>query len=188
MSRRLLCLLALPLCAACSAPPVQHYAAGRPRFDLAAYFTGTVDAWGMFQQRDGEVVKRFTVVIEGRRERDTLVLDERFAYSDGTTQQRVWTLVQAADGRWHGTADDVVGEAVGESAGNAFNWRYTLRLPVGGRSYEVAFDDWMFQMDDETLLNRARMSKFGIDLGEVTLFFRKRAGGDHARRDESALS
>jgi hypothetical protein len=37
----------------------------------------------------------------------------------------------------------------------------------------VQFDDWMFQMDEQVLLNRATMSKFGIRLGEVTLAFRK---------------
>ncbi|XZG71304.1 DUF3833 domain-containing protein [Chitinibacteraceae bacterium HSL-7] len=168
-------LATLPLLAACSAPPVSHYAAQTPKLDLAAYFTGTVDAWGMFQQRGGEVVKRFTVEIEGRRDGDKLILDEAFSYSDGSTGRRVWTLVQDKDGRWRGTADDVAGEAIGEVAGNALNWRYTLRLPVDGRVYDVQFDDWMFLMDDATLINRASMSKFGVELGEVTLFFRKRA-------------
>ena len=41
-------------------------------------------------------------------------------------------------------------------------------------TYEVQFDDWMYQMDDKVMLNRATMSKFGIELGEVLLSFRKR--------------
>jgi hypothetical protein len=36
------------------------------------------------------------------------------------------------------------------------------------------FEDWMFQMDDKVMLNRAVMSKFGIRFGEVTLSFTKR--------------
>ena len=84
------------------------------------------------------------------------------------------SLHQGEDGRWRGTAGDVVGEAVGEVAGNALNWRYTLKLPVDGKVYEVQFDDWMYLMDQNTLINRASMSKFGFELGEVTLFFRKR--------------
>ena len=50
-----------------------------------------------------------------------------------------------------------------------------LKLPVDGKVYEVSFDDWMWQMDGQTMLNRSTMSKFGFDLGEVTLFFRKRS-------------
>jgi len=67
-----------------------------------------------------------------------------------------------------------VGEAIGVTAGNAFRWNYVLALPVGDKIYNVNFDDWMFLMDDEVMLNRAVMSKFGFKLGEVTLSFRKR--------------
>ena len=68
---------------------------------------------------------------------------------------------------------DVVGEAAGESAGNALRWGYTLALPVDGRIWHVQFDDWMFLMDGHTMINKAQMSKFGIRLGEVTLSFTK---------------
>ena len=101
-------------------------------------------------------------------------LDEDFTYTDGTTQKRVWTLTEIAPGRYSGIASDVIGQASGELAGNALNWRYTLALPVDGKIYHVQFDDWMYLMDDKVMLNRAQMSKFGIYLGEVTLAFYKR--------------
>src|SRR5690606_36008077 len=102
-----------------------------------------------------------------------LILDEDFTYSDGTKEQRIWTLEKTADGQWRGRAGDVVGEAKGSLSGNAFQWQYTLALPVGDSVYNVQFDDWMYLIDDTTLINRARMSKWGIELGQVTLFFRK---------------
>jgi len=102
-------------------------------------------------------------------------LDEAFTYSDGTTQRRVWRLKAEPDGRYTGRADDVVGEATGQVSGNAFRWGYTLALPVDGRVWDVQFDDWMFLMDDRVMLNKAVMSKWGFDLGEVTLFFKRRA-------------
>jgi hypothetical protein len=40
----------------------------QPALDLAEYFNGTTDAWGMFQRRNGEVVKRFHVEITGTSE------------------------------------------------------------------------------------------------------------------------
>jgi hypothetical protein len=167
------CLMAA-LLAACAAPGVQQYKAQRPALDLAAYFNGTTDAWGMFQRRGGEVAKRFHVVITGASGDGTLTLDEQFSYDDGTSQRRVWHLTRAADGRWLGRADDVKGEAVGELAGNAFRWQYTLLLPVDGSTYEMRFDDWMFLIDDCTMINRASMGKFGVELGQVTLMFRRR--------------
>jgi hypothetical protein len=160
--------------AGCSAPKPAQYSAERPVLDPATYFNGRLDAWGMFQDRFGNVVKRFTVEMNCRWEGDTGTLEEDFLYSDGTRERRVWTLRRVAPDRYVGTAADVVGQAHGSVAGNAFNWRYTLALPIDGRTWHVDFDDWMLLIDDRVMLNRAVMSKFGIRLGEVTLSFIKR--------------
>ena len=158
----------------CASTGVEHYRAEQPALDLPTYLNGTLDAWGMFQGRSGEVQKRFHVLINAQWKGDTGVLDEHFQWSDGSTSRRVWTLTRQSDGRYLGRADDVVGEAVGEVAGNAFRWRYVLALPVDGKTYHVDFDDWMFLIDDKVMLNRATMSKWGFNLGEVTLSFVKR--------------
>ncbi|MDZ4049464.1 DUF3833 domain-containing protein [Limnobacter profundi] len=158
---------------ACASPQPADYAQEKPVLDLKEYFNGTIDAWGVFQDRSGKVVKRFTVVMKCTWDGNTGVLDEDFTYSDGTTQKRVWTLKKDGN-KYTGTAGDVLGQANGETSGNAFQWKYTMLLPVDGTTYEVQFDDWMYQMDDKVMLNRATMSKFGIELGEVLLSFRKR--------------
>lgn len=158
---------------ACAGPKPADYVQEKPVLDLKDYFNGTVDAWGVFQDRSGKVVKRFTVVMKCTWNGDTGVLDEDFTYSDGTTQKRIWTLKKNGNS-YTGTASDVLGQATGETSGNAFQWKYTLLLPVDGTTYEVQFDDWMYLMDDKVMLNRATMSKFGIELGEVLLSFRKR--------------
>ena len=157
----------------CASPQVTDYAQERPQLELDRYFNGRILAHGIFQQRGGEVVRRFTVVMDCHWEGNQGVLDEAFTYSDGSTQRRIWRLTKHADGRYTGTADDVVGEAQGQTAGNAFRWNYTLRLPVDGKEYDVQFDDWMFLVDERVMLNRATMSKFGITLGEVLLSFTK---------------
>lgn len=160
--------------AGCAGPQVAQYASEKPVLDLRTYFNGTLDAYGVFTDRSGEVVKRFIVVMRCQWNGDDGVLDESFTYSDGTTQKRVWRMKHLGNGRYSGTADDVVGTALGEQQGNAFRWGYTLRQPVDGKTYEVQFDDWMYLMDERVMLNKATMSKFGIRLGEVTLSFVKR--------------
>lgn len=163
---------------ACGSVDVDHYAREKPELELSSFFNGTIDAWGIFQKRDGAVARRFHVVIDASwKSPQEGVLDERFTYSDGETQRRVWTLKRQPDGSWQGTADDVVGVAIGKVAGNALRWTYVMRLPVDGKEYLVDFDDWMWQLDDSSMMNRSVMSKFGIDLGEVTLFFKKRTEG-----------
>ena len=159
--------------AGCASPQVSDYAQQRPKLELDRYFNGRIRAHGIFQKRGGEVVRRFTVVMDCHWEGNQGVLDEAFRYSDGSTQRRVWRLTKHADGRYTGRADDVVGEAEGQESGNAFRWNYTLRLPVDGKEYDVQFDDWMFLVDERVMLNRATMSKFGITLGEVLLSFTK---------------
>ena len=166
----------LGLSACGSAPKASDYAQQQPRLDLRQYFNGPVDAHGIFTDRSGKVVKRFVVDMQASWKGNEGTLDERFTYSDGTKQTRIWHLTDHGNGRYTGRADDVVGEAAGEAAGNALRWRYVLALPVDGKVYNVDFDDWMFLMDDKVMLNRSLMSKWGFRLGEVTLSFVKRAG------------
>lgn len=162
----------------CAGPQVSQYANEKPALDISEYFNGTIDAYGIFTNRSGEVVKRFTVlmqanwrVVDGKK---VGVLDESFEYSDGSKQKRIWTITEVSPGKYVGKADDVVGEASGMAAGNALNWAYTLALPVDGTIYHVQFDDWMYLMSSKVMINKAKMSKFGIELGEVTLSFYKR--------------
>ena len=178
MTRFLLLLVLALSIASCGSVDVARYADQQPTLDLERFFSQPVKAWGIFQKRSGEVAKRFEVNIVSRREGNNLILDERFLYSDGTRQRRVWTLTPEGQGRWSGRADDVVGVAQGEVAGNALHWRYRLNLPVDGSTYEVSMDDWMYLMDEDTLINRTSMSKFGVDVGQVTLFFRRQGTGE----------
>jgi hypothetical protein len=176
MSKTLILVAALTGLAGCAATDVARYQAEQPVLDLREYFNGTLDAYGMFQKRGGEVAKRFHVVIEASWQGDTGTLDEHFSYSDGSTQRRVWTITRKDAHNYIGRAGDVVGEARGEAHGNALRWRYVLALPVDGKTYQVDFDDWMFLIDDKVMLNRSVMSKWGLRLGEVTLSFYKRGG------------
>ncbi len=172
MRLAILALAAVVLAGCASADPAR-YRSATPVLDIATYFDGTIDGWGMFQDRSGNVVRRFTVRIDARWEGNRGVLDEHFVFDDGERQNRVWTLVRDGD-RYTGTAGDVVGTGTGVQEGNAFNLRYVLALPAGGRVWHVDMDDWMWAVDERTVLNRTTMTKFGFRVGEVTLAFRKR--------------
>jgi hypothetical protein len=146
-----------------------------PVLRIEDYFVGKTHAWGIFEDRFGNLRRQFFVDIQGRWDGETLVLDERFRYSDGETDRRVWTIKKIDEHRYEGSADDVIGTATGESYGNALNWRYDMDLKVGESTLRVHFNDWMFLHSSGVLVNRARVSKFGIAIGEVTLFFQKAA-------------
>jgi len=176
-ARRLLALLLAAACcwlvAGCASPQPADYARQTPQLDLRQYFRGKLLAHGLVTDRSGAVLQRFTVVLTGTWDGEHGTLDERFRYADGREQTRVWKLEHLGQGRYVGRAEDVVGQADGQAAGNALNWRYTLRLPVDGRDWEIQFDDWMFLVDEQVMINRAVMSKFGIRVGEVLLSFQR---------------
>jgi Protein of unknown function (DUF3833) len=171
--RALLAGAVLGLAACAGAPQPTDYANEKPVLKLREYFNGPLVAHGIFTDRSGKVMRRFTVKMTGTWTGNQGVLDEDFVYSDGKKEKRVWRLTELGGGRYEGRADDVVGVATGQAAGNAFNWRYTLALPVDGKVYNVQFDDWMYLVDERVMLNTAVMSKFGITLGQVTLSFTK---------------
>ena len=163
----------LGLLQGCAGVEIQDYGAGTPALDLRTYFNGRIEAWGMFQDRSGKAVKRFKVDIDARWDGDVGTFDEFFLYADGTVQRRIWTIKRESANRYTGTADDVVGTAIGEAAGNVLRWKYVMALPVDGNLINVDFDDWMMLVDGRGMLNRSVMSKFGFKLGEVTLGFTK---------------
>lgn len=175
---RLIYLIGVLACLnSCSSVNIQDYANEKPTLKLSEYFNGTVSAYGIFTDRSGKVVKRFTVLIQGSWEtkngQRVGTLDESFTYSDGTKDKRIWTITETEANQYIGTASDVVGQARGQASGNALNWTYTLKLPVDNDVYDVQFNDWMYLINNQVMLNRASMSKFGIYLGEVTLSFHK---------------
>jgi hypothetical protein len=65
MKRQTLARLALALAAAttltsCANVDPLAYRAERPVLDLREYFSGTIDGWGMIQDRSGRVKRLFT--------------------------------------------------------------------------------------------------------------------------------
>lgn len=159
--------------AGCAGPELSDYAGQQPVLDMRRYFNGPLRGHGWVTDRGGKPLRRFVVDIVGQWRGDAGTLDESFVYDDGERQHRLWRLQVLPDGRYEGRADDVVGVARGTATGPALQWQYTLRLPVRGEVYEVAFDDWMVLVDDRTLLNRAVMSKFGLRVGEIFMAFHK---------------
>ena len=152
---------------------INQYKNVKPEFSIEDYFSGKVEAWGLFHDRFVNLKRSFKVDITGEILNDTLTLDERFVYDDGEKDQRIWKIKILGNKKYSGTADDVLGEALGEASGNALNWKYKLNLKVNDSFYKVDFDDWMFLQDRNILMNRAEVKKWGFTIGVVTITFLK---------------
>jgi hypothetical protein len=146
-----------------------------PKLELEKFFSGTVKGWGIVQNRNGDVVQRFTVKIVCTRENNELILDEDFFYEFGDgPKNRKWNIEIVDQTNYIGKANDIATMAKGLATGNTLNWQYEMDLPVDGRSYHVKFNDWMWIFDDGTLINRSYIRKFGINFAEVTIFMQKK--------------
>ena len=164
----------LHLLAGCAAVDPVVYAGQKPALVLETYFNGRLTGHGLLMGRSGEVKRRFVVDLNASWIGDSGTLDEQFVWSDGELQHRVWTLRRAGAGRYIGTAPDVVGEAQGVVSGNSLTWSYTLAVPVDGATWNLHFDDAMFLADENVMLNRAVMTKWGVRVGEIFIAFNRK--------------
>jgi hypothetical protein len=161
---------------------------GKPSFEdpglsdlplnLEEFFEGDLVAYGQFQDVLGTVRRSFVVDIHGDWDGEVLTLTEDFVYEDGSTEQRVWSLVKTGPDSWQGTAPGVIGVATGEEQGNRFNWRYEIDLPIPSadgtvETLRVTFDDWMWLLAEDRLFNRAYVQRYGFDIGDVSISFEK---------------
>lgn len=169
-------LMTMPLLGACQPMKIEDFEGTTPRLVLEEYFAGKTTAWGIFEDRFGSLRRQFKVDIRGTWDGRTLTMVEDFVYSDGETDRRTWRIEKLDDSRYRGRADDVIGTAEGTVMGKALTWSYDVMLKVGGSDLRVRFTDWLYLQDDEVMINRASVTKFGIEIGTVTLFFRKPAG------------
>lgn len=156
------------------------------RFDPMDFFAGRTKAWGVFEDRFGRLRRRFVVSINGYWQDDAFILDEDFSYDDGTRERRTWRLKPDGDGGFRAHTEDCIGDAHGSISGPAAALRYVIRLRVGARHLKVRFDDRMYRVDRDVVVNRAVVSKWGLRLGDISLFFVRQGDGDAVRREGRA--
>ena len=144
-----------------------------PRLIIEDYLSGNTKAWGILQNRSGKVTRQFSANLNGKWDGKQLILDEEFIWNDGEIQKRQWRINKIDEHNYEGTAGDVIGIAKGYSYGPAFKFEYVLLVPVKGKEIKITFDDWIFKQDDKVAINRAIMTKFGIKVAELTVFFQK---------------
>ena len=172
MKLLLLMLTSLGLLA-CSSQNLSDYQNNSEAFDVKTFFNGPLQAKGIVIDRSGIVTRRFSVEMIGTWDKNQGTLAEWFVFDDGEKSERTWIINKLANGRYTGTAADIVGEAKGESAGFALHWDYQLDLTVDDSMYRVTFDDWLYQIDEQVVINRSYIKKWGLTVGEVILVISK---------------
>jgi len=158
----------------CAGVDIDDYRDKEPRMDIREYFNGDLDAWGVVKDRSGKVTRHFHATVVGSWHGDSGTLDEKFIWSDGEQQARIWTLNMRDANSFVGTAHDVVGTSSGRQLGNAVQMQYVLRVPRGNDYIDIAMDDWMYRTTEKCMVNETTMRKFGFRVGSILIGFCKR--------------
>ncbi|CAA0095440.1 Uncharacterised protein [BD1-7 clade bacterium] len=178
------------------ATKIEDYKDTTPVFAMEEYFSGPLIARGMIQNHAGKLTRNFCVEAmgswQGHGDDRKGTLKETFYFNDGEITHRTWLLIPDPEQglrAYHATAGDVIGVGSAREVGRAFNMRYVLSLPVKNKDgetkvYELKVNDWMYRLDDQRVVNRSTLSKWGIDVAAVTLFFEK--GNGKCERPEAA--
>lgn len=161
------------LLTSCSVSSPKVYSDKSPKFDIRKYFKGNLEAYGILKDRSGKVTRTFTVKMKGSWDNNKGKLEEFFVFDDGETDQRTWELTMIDENNFTGKAHDVIGTAKGQQYGNAMRMDYVLRIPVNGKKYDIKIKDWMYLIDNDSLINESELTKFGFKVGSLTIGFKK---------------
>jgi hypothetical protein len=143
------------------------YTGKGPDFDLRRHLSGPIQCEGVIFGPTGRVTSRFVAEMEGTWTGSTGTLAEVFHYDSGSIQHRAWTLALQEGGRITATAPDVVGTGTGRVEGSGVLLRYRIRLTPEAGGHVLDVTDWMYLMENGTIMNRSEFRKFGLKVAEL---------------------
>ncbi len=148
------------------------YAGKGPAFDLKRHLNGPMICEGMVFGPAGRVTARFTAEMAGLWDGDRGTLREHFRYDNGRVQMREWRLAALPGGGIRAEADDVPGGGTGRAEGPTVMLRYRIRLDPEAGGHVLDVTDWMYLLDNGTILNRSQFRKFGVMVAELQAVIR----------------
>ena len=149
----------------------EDYADG-PVFDLKQHLNGPITCEGLIYGPLGRVSTRFTAHFEAEWEGNKGRMTERFHYDSGTVQDREWHLELDDAGNLTARADDLVGTGKGRQAGSGVRLAYRIRLPESAGGHVLDVVDWMYLLENGTIVNRSQFRKFGFKVAELVATMR----------------
>ncbi|WP_189418909.1 DUF3833 domain-containing protein [Cellvibrio zantedeschiae] len=157
----------------CSNIQLSDYAKNQPTLIPQEFFNGNITARGVVKNRSGKVTRYFTATIKASWQNNIGTLDEKFVFNNGEVQYRTWKLSPSQPTKFTATAGDIVGTGLGQFAGNAINLNYVLTVKYNNSMINLSVDDWMWRVDETTVLNESTLTKFGFKVGSVQLVMEK---------------
>ena len=148
------------------------YADSGPAFDLREHLKGPILCEGVIYGPTGRVTSRFVADMEAHWEGNVGRMTERFRYDSGAVQDREWQLTLGNDGSIRAEAPDVIGVGHGMQKGPGVQLNYRIKLPKDSGGHELETTDWMYLIENGTIINRSQFRKFGFKVAELVATMR----------------
>lgn len=145
-----------------------------PAFDLRTHLSGPILCEGVIYGPTGRVASRFVADMEGDWQGNVGTLKEHFRYDSGRAQDRCWTLTVGNDGAIKAEAPDVVGAGSGMQSGPTVQLNYRIKMPDEAGGHELDVTDWMYLVENGTIINRSQFRKFGVKVAELVATMRQK--------------
>lgn len=149
------------------------YEAKHPELNLREHLNGPILCEGVIYGPMGRVSSRFVADMNVTWDGNVGTMTEHFRYDSGTTQDRCWTLTLGNDGSVKATAPDVIGNGRGQAKGHALQLLYKIKLADDAGGHVLDAVDWMYLVENGTIMNRSQFSKFGIKVAELVATMRR---------------
>lgn len=150
----------------------EDYAGADPQFDIRQHLKGPILCEGVIYGPTGRVSSRFVADFDAEWDGNVGTMKERFRYDSGRVQDREWKLTLGNDGRIKADADDLVGSGNGRQEGNAVQLNYKIKLDESAGGHVLDTVDWMYLVENGTIMNRSQFRKFGIKVAELVATMR----------------
>lgn len=179
-------LITALLISGCGVTP-SNYESNSPSLNFSEFFDGRLCAWGLVRDRSSEMTRKFVARIDASTLEQETQLLEWFKFSDNEIQKRHWRF-KAAGNELSGKAGDVEGEASGRIWGDSLQLKYVLNIQVEDETWQIAMDDWLHLIDENTLLGSTQMTKWGLDVGRIDISIQKRQANDKCSISDDEIS
>lgn len=165
-------IMACALTLSCSTP-ITDYADNKPTLVLEHFLDGHISGTGIIENWKGKMTQQFDFEGDATWENGVCTFQEKMTYYNGHEDKRTWIITKINDHYYEGRTPEVVGVAKIFVRGNAMNWQYKMDVNVNESTYRLTFDDWMYLMNNDTLINQNVFKKFGLRVGGLTLVMKK---------------
>lgn len=140
------------------------------------FFAGTLQGWGMELGPLGGVGRRIEIRAQGRFDpaSATLFLDETYRFDDGQTDVLRWRIRVLGEGNYEASEARAPEPGQGRAEGAGFRLTYRRDVPhTDGGSTTLGFDDLFVQLDPQTVMVRASITKLAVPIGSLTVLYRR---------------